>query len=150
MKWGGNTPELDSDTFWPTILIWYVNRSMLKIILKILIIHDNLRCCENCLAVIDHNIVTSHSIQYAYTITLTYHLHFQKSLYHTHSWHAEQLLFSRLCSKVTLSLSHSFTLSSTLLLYIQLSQNSIKSWGTQNVTLNTGRTIPKFFSDHRF
>ena len=38
----------------------------------------------------------------------------------THSGHAEQLLFSSLCSKVTLSLSHSLTLTLTLSVFHSL------------------------------
>ena len=46
------------------------------------------------------------------TLSLTLSLSHSHSftLLFTHSWHAEQLLFSCLCSKVTISLSHSLTL----------------------------------------
>ena len=50
----------------------------------------------------------------------------------THSGHAEQLLFSCLCSKVTLTLSHSLTLtlsySHTLTLFQSLIQSLLTCW----------------------
>ena len=73
------------------------------------------------------NVLLSHSLSLDMLNNFCFHLYAQKSLSHshtlislshltlsshsfTHSWHAEQLLFSCLCWKVTLSLSHSLTL----------------------------------------
>ena len=58
-----------------------------------------------------HSLSLSHSLTLSHSFSLSHS--FNLSL--NHSWHAEQLLFSSLCSKVTLSLSlilsHSHTLS---------------------------------------
>ena len=61
----------------------------------------------------------SHSLSFTHTLSLTLTLSHSHSfsfshsfnLSFTHSRHTEQLLFSCLCSKVTLSLTHSLTIS---------------------------------------
>ena len=67
-----------------------------------------------------------HSLSLTHSLTISLSHSFNLSL--NHSWHAEQLLFSSLCSKVTLTLScsHSHTLSLTL----TLSQSLIHSLST--------------------
>ena len=62
----------------------------------------------------------SHSL----TVTLSHSLTLTLSSHSfTHSWHAEQLLFSCLCWKVTLSLSHSLTLTLSHSLTLTLSHS---------------------------
>ena len=53
-----------------------------------------------------HSLSLSHSLTLSHSFSLSHS--FNLSL--NHSWHAEQLLFSSLCSKLTLTLSHSLTL----------------------------------------
>ena len=64
----------------------------------------------------------SHTLSLFHSFTLSF----------THSWHAEQLLFSCLCSKITLSLSHSHTLalshSHTFTLFQCLIQSLSTCW----------------------
>ena len=49
----------------------------------------------------DHTLIPSLSPSFSHLFNLSFN----------HSWHAEQLLFSSLCSKLTLTLSHSHSLS---------------------------------------
>ena len=64
----------------------------------------------------------SHSLSHSLTFTLS--LSHSFTLLFTHSRHAEQLLFSCLCSKVTLSLSNSRTLTHSHSLIHSLSRHA--------------------------
>ena len=70
----------------------------------------------------------SHFLTVSLFLTLTLNLSLN------HSWHAEQLLFSSLCSKVTLTLSHSdaltLTHSLTLTLFHSLIHSLLTCWTT--------------------
>ena len=69
-----------------------------------------------------------------HTLTLSLSHSLESAL--SHSRHTEQLLFLWLCSKVTLSLSHSLTLSFSLFLTLTLFQSLIHSLSTcSNVAL---------------
>ena len=85
-------------------------------------------------------VLLSHSLSLDMLNNFCFHLYAQKSLSHshtlislshltlsshsfTHSWHAEQLLFSCLCWNVTLSISHSLTLTLSHSLTLSLSHS---------------------------